>query len=64
MLFQKIYPYALVKFDQEQEEPVRNAEGLCIEVAKGKSNVHSFVCIKYVKSHSTVVWFLLWQACH
>ncbi len=61
MLFQKIYPYALVKFDQEQEEPVRNAEGFCIEVAKGKSNVHSF---QMFKSHSTFVWFLLWQACH
>jgi len=37
MLFQKLYPhYALVKFDKEKEEPVRNANGFCIEVAKGK----------------------------
>ncbi|ROL43850.1 Long-chain fatty acid transport protein 3 [Anabarilius grahami] len=36
MLFQKMFPYSLVKFDQEQEEPVRNANGFCIEVAKGK----------------------------
>lgn len=39
MLFQKLYSYTLVKFDQEQEEPVRNADGFCIEVAKGKSNI-------------------------
>lgn len=39
MLFQKLYPYALVKFDQEHDEPVRNADGFCIEVAKGKLNV-------------------------
>uniref|UniRef100_A0A8C1NIL4 long-chain-fatty-acid--CoA ligase n=1 Tax=Cyprinus carpio TaxID=7962 RepID=A0A8C1NIL4_CYPCA len=35
----KIYPYALVKFDQEQEEPVRNAEGFCIEVAQGETGL-------------------------
>uniref|UniRef100_A0A8C1NHR8 long-chain-fatty-acid--CoA ligase n=1 Tax=Cyprinus carpio TaxID=7962 RepID=A0A8C1NHR8_CYPCA len=37
--FSKIYPYALVKFDQEQEEPVRNAEGFCIEVAQGETGL-------------------------
>uniref|UniRef100_A0A671NMN7 long-chain-fatty-acid--CoA ligase n=1 Tax=Sinocyclocheilus anshuiensis TaxID=1608454 RepID=A0A671NMN7_9TELE len=35
----KIYPYALVKFDQEQDEPVRNAEGFCIEVVKGETGL-------------------------
>ncbi|KAF4095279.1 hypothetical protein G5714_024357 [Onychostoma macrolepis] len=35
----KLYPYALVKFDQEQEEPVRNKEGFCIEVAKGETGL-------------------------
>uniref|UniRef100_A0A8C2GBK4 long-chain-fatty-acid--CoA ligase n=1 Tax=Cyprinus carpio TaxID=7962 RepID=A0A8C2GBK4_CYPCA len=35
----KIYPYALVKFDQEQEEPVRNADGFCIEVAQGETGL-------------------------
>ncbi|XP_043083699.1 very long-chain acyl-CoA synthetase [Puntigrus tetrazona] len=39
-LFHKtILPYALVKFDQEREEPVRNAEGFCIEVAKGETGL-------------------------
>uniref|UniRef100_A0A8C1U043 long-chain-fatty-acid--CoA ligase n=1 Tax=Cyprinus carpio TaxID=7962 RepID=A0A8C1U043_CYPCA len=38
-LLPKIYPYALVKFDQEQEEPVRNAEGFCIEVAQGETGL-------------------------
>uniref|UniRef100_A0A8C1HZP2 long-chain-fatty-acid--CoA ligase n=1 Tax=Cyprinus carpio carpio TaxID=630221 RepID=A0A8C1HZP2_CYPCA len=35
----KLYPYALVKFDQEHDEPVRNADGFCIEVAKGETGL-------------------------
>ncbi|XDV52721.1 hypothetical protein PO909_021399 [Leuciscus waleckii] len=38
-LHKKLYPYSLVKFDQEQEEPVRNANGFCIKVAKGETGL-------------------------
>ncbi|XP_072554384.1 long-chain fatty acid transport protein 2-like isoform X2 [Paramormyrops kingsleyae] len=31
----KIFPYLLIKYDTEKEEPVRNSEGLCVEVLKG-----------------------------
>uniref|UniRef100_A0A667WNR7 long-chain-fatty-acid--CoA ligase n=1 Tax=Myripristis murdjan TaxID=586833 RepID=A0A667WNR7_9TELE len=30
-LHKKILPYTLIKFDIEKEEPVRNAQGLCVE---------------------------------
>lgn len=33
---QFFFPYTLIKFDIETEEPVRNSEGLCIEVAPGE----------------------------
>ncbi|KAK9952525.1 hypothetical protein ABG768_018359 [Culter alburnus] len=35
----KMFPYSLVKFDHEQEEPVRNANGFCIEVGKGEAGL-------------------------
>ncbi|XP_061630754.1 long-chain fatty acid transport protein 2-like isoform X1 [Phyllopteryx taeniolatus] len=31
-----IFPYLLIKFDIEKEEPVRNSQGLCIEAARGE----------------------------
>ncbi|KAM9375845.1 long-chain fatty acid transport protein 2-like [Pholidichthys leucotaenia] len=39
-LLQKfIFPSALIKFDIEKEEPVRNAEGLCIKAAPGETGL-------------------------
>ncbi|XP_051545346.1 long-chain fatty acid transport protein 2-like [Myxocyprinus asiaticus] len=35
----KLNPYAFIKFDQEQEMPVRNADGFCQEVAKGETGL-------------------------
>lgn len=35
----KLYPYVFIKFDHEKEEPVRNADGFCIEVAKGETGL-------------------------
>jgi len=34
---QAFFPFALIKFDIEKEEPVRNSEGLCIPVGRGRS---------------------------
>nr|XP_057931564.1 hsFATP2a_ACSVL_like domain-containing protein [Doryrhamphus excisus] len=34
-----IFPYMLIKFDIEKEEPVRNAQGLCIKAAKGETGL-------------------------
>lgn len=30
------FPYTLIKFDIEKEEPVRNSKGLCVEAARGE----------------------------
>ncbi|KAG7253516.1 hypothetical protein CRUP_024341 [Coryphaenoides rupestris] len=39
VLHRKFFPYLLIKFDIEKEEPVRNAAGLCIEAAKGETGL-------------------------
>ncbi|KAM7414783.1 hypothetical protein PAMA_019546 [Pampus argenteus] len=33
------FPYTLIKFNIETEEPVRNSEGLCIEAARGETGL-------------------------
>ncbi|XP_072242156.1 long-chain fatty acid transport protein 2-like [Leuresthes tenuis] len=33
------FPYTLIKFDIEREEPIRNSEGLCIEAATGETGL-------------------------
>ncbi|XP_061077759.1 long-chain fatty acid transport protein 2-like [Conger conger] len=35
----KIFPYALIKYDAEREEPVRDQRGLCIEAEKGETGL-------------------------
>ncbi|MEQ2316306.1 hypothetical protein AMECASPLE_031257 [Ameca splendens] len=32
-------PYAIVKYDTEKEEPVRNSKGFCIQVPKGETGL-------------------------
>ncbi|XP_061679915.1 hsFATP2a_ACSVL_like domain-containing protein [Syngnathoides biaculeatus] len=34
-----IFPYLLIKFDIEKEEPVRNSQGLCIKAARGETGL-------------------------
>uniref|UniRef100_A0A3P9M5U5 long-chain-fatty-acid--CoA ligase n=1 Tax=Oryzias latipes TaxID=8090 RepID=A0A3P9M5U5_ORYLA len=34
-----LFPYTLIKFDIEKEEPVRNSQGLCIEAATGETGL-------------------------
>ncbi|XP_069564264.1 long-chain fatty acid transport protein 2 isoform X2 [Brachyistius frenatus] len=34
-----VFPYTLLKFDIEKEEPVRNSRGLCIEAERGESGL-------------------------
>ncbi|XP_048828413.1 very long-chain acyl-CoA synthetase-like [Brienomyrus brachyistius] len=38
-IHRKIFPYLLIKYDTEKEEPVRNSEGLCVEVLKGETGL-------------------------
>ncbi|XP_048112540.1 long-chain fatty acid transport protein 2 [Alosa pseudoharengus] len=38
-LHKRIFPYSLIKFDADKEEPVRNAEGLCVKAAKGETGL-------------------------
>ncbi|KAK7912429.1 hypothetical protein WMY93_012640 [Mugilogobius chulae] len=35
-IHKKKYTYNLIKYDTEREEPIRNAQGLCIEVPRGE----------------------------
>ncbi|XP_027028958.2 hsFATP2a_ACSVL_like domain-containing protein [Tachysurus fulvidraco] len=35
-LHKKFFPYSLIKFDIEKEEPVRNADGFCVPAAPGE----------------------------
>ncbi|XP_067090153.1 long-chain fatty acid transport protein 2-like [Osmerus mordax] len=38
-LHRYLFPYTLIKFDIEKEEPVRNAKGLCIKATKGETGL-------------------------
>lgn len=38
-LHSKLFPYTLVKYDTERDEPVRDARGLCIECPKGQTGL-------------------------
>ncbi|CAL8359792.1 unnamed protein product [Gadus morhua 'NCC'] len=38
-LQQKLFPYSLVKYDTEHDEPRRDARGLCIEAVKGETGL-------------------------
>ncbi|MBN3296309.1 S27A2 synthetase, partial [Amia calva] len=38
-IHKKIFPYALIKYDTEKEEPVRNPRGLCVQVPKGETGL-------------------------
>ncbi|XP_030620690.1 very long-chain acyl-CoA synthetase isoform X2 [Chanos chanos] len=35
----RLFPYALIKFDPEKEEPVRNSEGFCVEADRGETGL-------------------------
>ncbi|KAG7468096.1 hypothetical protein MATL_G00139130 [Megalops atlanticus] len=35
----RVFPYALIKYDVERDEPVRDSRGLCIEVPKGETGL-------------------------
>ncbi|XP_061825737.1 long-chain fatty acid transport protein 2 isoform X1 [Nerophis lumbriciformis] len=39
VLHSLIFPYTLIKFDIEKEEPVRNSQGLCIKAAIGETGL-------------------------
>ncbi|KAK9959250.1 hypothetical protein ABG768_011315 [Culter alburnus] len=38
-LHKKLFPYALIQYDTERDEPVRNSRGLCVEVPKGQTGL-------------------------
>ncbi|XP_061103096.1 long-chain fatty acid transport protein 2-like isoform X2 [Conger conger] len=38
-LFRKLVPYALIKYDTEREEPVRDSRGFCSEVPRGEAGL-------------------------
>uniref|UniRef100_A0A673YSY4 long-chain-fatty-acid--CoA ligase n=1 Tax=Salmo trutta TaxID=8032 RepID=A0A673YSY4_SALTR len=38
-LHRRMFPYTLIKFDIEKEEPVRNSKGLCIQATKGEAGL-------------------------
>ncbi|KAF7656350.1 hypothetical protein LDENG_00042720 [Lucifuga dentata] len=38
-LHKAVYHYALIRYDTEKEEPVRNSRGFCVEVPKGETGL-------------------------
>ncbi|XP_048112545.1 very long-chain acyl-CoA synthetase-like [Alosa alosa] len=38
-LHKRLFPFAVIQYDLEKEEPVRNAEGLCIEAPRGETGL-------------------------
>nr|XP_046248188.1 very long-chain acyl-CoA synthetase [Scatophagus argus] len=38
-LHKKLFPYTLIRYDTERDEPVRDANGLCMEAAKGETGL-------------------------
>ncbi|XP_077098032.1 long-chain fatty acid transport protein 2 [Siphateles boraxobius] len=38
-LHRKLFPYALIQYDTERDEPVRDATGLCVEVPRGQTGL-------------------------
>uniref|UniRef100_A0A673IQB4 long-chain-fatty-acid--CoA ligase n=1 Tax=Sinocyclocheilus rhinocerous TaxID=307959 RepID=A0A673IQB4_9TELE len=38
-LHKKLFPCALIQYDTEHDEPVRNSRGLCVEVPKGQTGL-------------------------
>ncbi|KAK6475222.1 very long-chain acyl-CoA synthetase-like [Huso huso] len=38
-LHKKLFPYALIQYDTEREEPVRDSRGLCVPVPKGETGL-------------------------
>ncbi|XP_062403983.1 long-chain fatty acid transport protein 2-like [Sardina pilchardus] len=38
-LHKRMFPFAVIQYDLEKEEPVRNAEGLCIEAPRGETGL-------------------------
>ncbi|KAJ8393095.1 hypothetical protein AAFF_G00067780 [Aldrovandia affinis] len=39
LLHRRAFPYSLIKYDAEREEPVRDHRGLCVEAAKGETGL-------------------------
>lgn len=39
ILHQKLFPYVLVKYDTERDEPIRDANGLCLEAPTGETGL-------------------------
>uniref|UniRef100_A0A4W5KZV0 long-chain-fatty-acid--CoA ligase n=1 Tax=Hucho hucho TaxID=62062 RepID=A0A4W5KZV0_9TELE len=38
-LHRKLFPYALIKYDTERDEPIRGSSGLCVEAPKGETGL-------------------------
>eukprot|EP00063_Salmo_salar_P066683 XP_014041518.1 PREDICTED: very long-chain acyl-CoA synthetase-like [Salmo salar] len=38
-LHRKLFPYALIKYDTERDEPIRDSTGLCVEAPKGETGL-------------------------
>uniref|UniRef100_A0A7N8WKN5 long-chain-fatty-acid--CoA ligase n=1 Tax=Mastacembelus armatus TaxID=205130 RepID=A0A7N8WKN5_9TELE len=38
-LYRKLFPYMLIKYDTKRDEPIRDANGLCVESPKGETGL-------------------------
>jgi solute carrier family 27 fatty acid transporter 6 len=39
LVFQLFFPFELIKYDFQKDEPMRNEQDWCIRVKKGKTNI-------------------------
>lgn len=35
---QRLFPYTLIQYDTERDEPIRDANGLCVKTPKGEKS--------------------------
>lgn len=36
---QRLFPYTLIQYDTERDEPIRDATGLCVKTPKGEKKI-------------------------
>lgn len=47
---QKMFPYTLIRYDSERDEPVRDVNGLCVESPRGKEMLTTWHCLIFALS--------------
>lgn len=56
-VLQRLFPYTLIQYDTGRDEPIRDANGLCVEAPRGEST--SLQVYGYIPPHSSCKQHLL-----